>query len=674
MIQNNAFLNSEITLNIDSVCFLEKPNDSIIGGIRNRLAKGTTTLKVSELIEHIERGGSFTPAAMKGTTGSSWISQQVIVADVDNTEPVLDENGKPVKGKKKAVDNPLSSDVALQVCRDHGVTPSFMYHTFSNTKELERFRIVWVLDSPVESATKGVELTARVTELLDAVAPGAMDASIADAARLIFGGTKGCVFNVSSFTSIDSLRALPESGKAAATSHQTDVVLRNVQDFVMPSLTGLEYIELNTSCERFKEFVERHNIPVLQTVEKADRMIYGVVCPWEDMHSEDTGNLQSAVIIYLNGAFQYVCLHSHCKGKGWKDYREFYEKTDQVNAAEEHKSISIMVSAHSIEPKIAHFLRSGIPDNNITVVAGDGGVGKSLFECELAAAVSTGRCCLLDTEPNNYADATKYEPGRVLLFNMEDSFAHVISKRLTDAGADMNMILTVNPDAEVLLSVDDIIKVTKEYHPKLVIIDPLQAFVPKGVAMERRNDMRRLLAPVQMCADECNTAFLIVMHTNKRFGAFGRDRLADSADMWDIARSVFIMGNTHDEQKTRYISHEKSSYGQPIKTALCCIDSQGLYKVGETDKRDYDFIRDRDKHAGGRPPAKRAEAEQIIIDALKAAGGEMTGKHLAMIAEQNDIADKTFRNAKTHLIESEQMDRQRIGKGKAHSVIYSLME
>ena len=71
MIKNNALLNYEITLNIDDVCFLEKPKEqNIIKGIRKRLAKGTRTIKVSKLMEHIERGGSFTPAAIFATSAA----------------------------------------------------------------------------------------------------------------------------------------------------------------------------------------------------------------------------------------------------------------------------------------------------------------------------------------------------------------------------------------------------------------------------------------------------------------------------------------------------------------------------------------------------------------------------------------------------------------------------
>lgn len=350
------------------------------------------------------------------------------------------------------------------------------------------------------------------------------------------------------------------------------------------------------------------------------------------------------------------------------------QKRAELKKSPEAESKSLLVKAGSIEPKTANFLRAGIPDNNITVIAGDGGVGKSLFECELAAAISTGRICVLDPEPKNYEDATGYNAGKVLLFNMEDSFAHVVSRRLTDAGADMDMILTANPDADTLISIGDILSATREEMPQLVIIDPLQAFVPKGVAMERRNDMRRFLAPVQKCAEECNTAFLIVMHTNKRFGASGRDRLADSADMWDIARSVFVMGNTHDEDRTRYISHEKSSYCQPIHTTLCRIDSHGLYRIGETDKTDYDYVRERDKHRGGRPPAQRDEAKEIIRIALMQNGGRMDCKTLDSVRKQNGIAKNTFETARKEMLTQGEIRRASSGHGKTYQTDYELIE
>ena len=167
---------------------------------------------------------------------------------------------------------------------------------------------------------------------------------------------------------------------------------------------------------------------------------------------------------------------------------------------------------------------------------------------------------------------------------------------------------------------------------------------------------------------------MIVMHTNKRVAASGRDRLSDSADIWDIARSVLIMGNTNDESNTKYISHEKNSYGRPISTALCCIDQHGLYRVGTTDKKDYDFIHERDKHAGGRIPIQRDAAKDFICDTLKQHGGEMESKQLEAVAAQNDIASWTYQKARQALVSEKLIEKTSSGYGANYRTYYRLTE
>ena len=49
---------------------------------------------------------------------------------------------------------------------------------------------------------------------------------------------------------------------------------------------------------------------------------------------------------------------------------------------------------------------------------------------------------------------------------------------------------------------------------------------------------------------------LIVCHTNKKNDVSARGRISDSSDIWDIARNVFIVGHT-GEDDIRYLSHDK---------------------------------------------------------------------------------------------------------------------
>lgn len=206
---------NQITLNIDGTYFDSKPAGVQIAGIRNRLAAGTVTIDPAQLADHIEKGGSFTPAAMTGTDSNSWQSQQVIIADVDNDKTQTDENGNPVKDSsghaiKVPIDTPLTGQQAAAACKAAGITPYMMYHTFSNSDTLEKYRIVIILDEPITDVTEATELTGRLAALLNKAAPGCADTTMADPARLVFGGRPGSAFNVSRETTpLQILRQLP---------------------------------------------------------------------------------------------------------------------------------------------------------------------------------------------------------------------------------------------------------------------------------------------------------------------------------------------------------------------------------------------------------------------------------------------------------------------------------
>ncbi len=87
--------------------------------------------------------------------------------------------------------------------------------------------------------------------------------------------------------------------------------------------------------------------------------------------------------------------------------------------------------------------------------------------------------------------------------------------------------------------------------------------------------MRDCMALSLAWGEECGTTFLIICHTNKRKGAYGRDRIADSADLWDVCRSVMMAGYT-EEQGVRYLSNEKNNYEQLHgETILFTIDGDG---------------------------------------------------------------------------------------------------
>jgi len=103
--------------------------------------------------------------------------------------------------------------------------------------------------------------------------------------------------------------------------------------------------------------------------------------------------------------------------------------------------------------------------------------------------------------------------------------------------------------------------------------------------MSYRNAMRNLLAPLVGFGAKYGVTTLIVCHTNKRANAHGRNRMADTGDIWDIARSAFIIGDT-GQDGIRYFSHEKCNYGILMETTLFEIEDGKPKYIVNTIKRD----------------------------------------------------------------------------------------
>ena len=278
------------------------------------------------------------------------------------------------------------------------------------------------------------------------------------------------------------------------------------------------------------------------------------------------------------------------------------------------------------------------------MLAGDGGAGKTTIWCAIAAAVSSGSQCFLNQD-NPFVE--KVEPGKVLFFSSEDSAEYTLKGRLRRAGAKLENVLYLDladeQFPEIKFDAPLLDAYVKEYRPELVIFDPLQSFIPPEVQMGQRNAMRACLNPLIGLGERYGVTFLIIVHTNKQMGLWGRKRIADSADIWDISRSVLIAGEANDG--LRYISQEKSNYGPLAQTVLFRLDSGKVEFEGYTDKKDKDFVTAATA-ATYQAPA-REDAKAFILDYLK--DGEKETADLDGMMKAQGISGKTLERAKAEL-------------------------
>ena len=96
-----------------------------------------------------------------------------------------------------------------------------------------------------------------------------------------------------------------------------------------------------------------------------------------------------------------------------------------------------------IEEEEARWLiQHWIPEGQITLIAADGGIGKTTLWVHIAANLSSGRLCILD--PPDY----ERKPMLVAVFSAEDSIQKKLKKKLRLAGANMENIIVPNYKAD----------------------------------------------------------------------------------------------------------------------------------------------------------------------------------------------------------------------------------
>lgn len=333
--------------------------------------------------------------------------------------------------------------------------------------------------------------------------------------------------------------------------------------------------------------------------------------------------------------------------RGWMPERPYTKACDKGKVRQQKNNSLEMVTMDSAQEKEPDWLITGyIPRYQITSLAGDGGSGKTTVWCALAAAVSSGKKSFLeDFLPE---DCGGGKPQKVMFFSAEDSFEYTLKRRLRKNGAILENILSIDIADERFQDIKFnslfLEQLLEKYRPALCIFDPIQAFVPPEIRMGDRNAIRNCLAPLIGYGEKYGTTPLIIVHANKQSGVWGRKRIADSADIWDISRSVIMAGETN-ETGIRYLSHEKSNYGMTGNTVLYAIEDEVVCLKGYTKKKDKDFVTEVDYTTRQAP--QREEAKEFILDFLK--DGEKEVSELDAMAKAQSISANSLKNAKADL-------------------------
>lgn len=194
-----------------------------------------------------------------------------------------------------------------------------------------------------------------------------------------------------------------------------------------------------------------------------------------------------------------------------------------------------------------------IPYGKITIVEGDPGEGKTTLVLKLAAALSMGLPLPCD-------DYKEYEPIHIIYQTAEDGIEDTIKPRLEKAGADCSMIRVIDEtDKELSMTDDRLEQAIIETGARLIILDPIQAYIGATVDMHRANEIRPVLKHLGIITEKHNCAIILIGHMNKASGSKSTYRGLGSIDIQATARSVLLVARLRDKPNIRIMAHDKSS-------------------------------------------------------------------------------------------------------------------
>lgn len=277
-----------------------------------------------------------------------------------------------------------------------------------------------------------------------------------------------------------------------------------------------------------------------------------------------------------------------------------------------------------------------IPYGKITIVQGDPGDGKTTFILAVTALLTTGRSMPESDIPK--------EPITVIYQTAEDGLSDTIKPRLVKAGADCTKVAVIDESNQPLsLSDGRLEKAIQQINAKLLILDPLQAYLGGNIDMHRANEVRPIFKQLAGIAERTGCAIVIIGHMNKMNGTKGLYRGLGSIDIAAAARSVLLVGRCRDSPSIRVMAHLKSSLAPEGKSIGFELDKLiGFRWVGYCDITADELLSGSHKIEEGQ--TKQAQAEMMLYEILHD-GAVPCSDIYARMAKQN-ISRRTAENAK----------------------------
>lgn len=280
-----------------------------------------------------------------------------------------------------------------------------------------------------------------------------------------------------------------------------------------------------------------------------------------------------------------------------------------------------------------------IPYGKITVIEGDPGEGKTTLVLKLAALLSRG-------EPLPCDDDIPYDPINIIYQTAEDGIDDTIKPRLEKAGADCSKIRIIDEsEKELTMNDERLEQAIAETKAKLIILDPIQAYLGASVDMHRANEIRPVMKRLGLMAEKHHCAVILIGHMNKASGVKSTYRGLGSIDIQATARSVLLVARIKEKPNIRVMAQDKSSLAPPGDAiGFEMTEDQGMVCIGV-----YDITVDELLIGKGGRGKKKLDIAADFITEYFGSKKEIASKEIELEAARRNIKRNTLLSAKKKL-------------------------
>jgi hypothetical protein len=444
------------------------------------------------------------------------------------------------------------------------------------------YHLLYRLDLPntpeVTEAIKGV-LTALAKKFDDDLIK--VDKSVFNAARIVKAyGSKACKGQNTEARPhrVSCLRKIP--------AELTPVSLQQLQ--TLRPKTGVIVKAPTTPLrspippEKIEEFLSFYGIEFRSAETLPDGTIRWTLleCPFNAEHAN-----KDAAVFLKDGVLGFKCFHNSCQENHWKEFRQHLETTTDKkfwfgdNLPEVVSSFATPVSELNLvrgdkikAEKIEWLWPGKVAVGKLTLFVGHPGIGKGLATMDLTARLTTGK---------PWPDCPNLTPASdVVIVSSEDAASDTLKPRLMAAGANdakYFVVETTKKDdkTEKIFSLDEDLPLlrkalTENPNIKLVVIDPVMNHLGE-INGNKEQEVRKVLTPLGVLAQEFKIAVILVAHFNKRSDVEVISRVGGAMAIVGCVRCAWTFTESRDDEDTRLML--------PLKANIAKTDTGIDYEI-----------------------------------------------------------------------------------------------